>query len=464
MGTLRKVLMIAYFFPPIGGIGSAGSQRVLKFAKYLPDSQWTPVILTVRPEYYESYLSVDPILLEKVPTGMVVVRTRVVRWLTKLLKMKHHLTTLWASRPDERAGAADTKRQSEMVKDIGDDSSRAKSWYQRVKDSITDLFDIPDEEMGWFLPAVAGGWMTMRRERVDVIYSTGRPWTAHLIGLALKLLTGKPLVVDFRDPWITNPFRLQYSWFKEILERNMERTVIEHADVVIANTEELQAEFAVRYSNQPRAKFVSILNGFDPDDYDALPQATPQNSAEYFTVTHTGFLYGKRDPKIFLEAVKMLVNQPCVDRKRFRVRLIGAVALPYNLNDYLFSNKIDDIVQLRDHVPFKDSLEYMRQSTLLLLLQPGTTTQVPSKLFEYIGMRKPILAISPKRGATSSIVRSEGVGEVADPDNTDEIVEALGRLYHQWRSNTSLCATYESAYQKFNVKNMTRQLAEQLPQ
>lgn len=464
MGIPRKVLMIAYFFPPIGGIGSAGSQRVLKFAKYLPDSQQTPVILTVRPEYYESYLSIDPILLEKVPAGMVVVRTRVVRLLTKLLMMKRHLTALWAPRQDERAGAAGTKRESETIKDIGDDSSRGKrkSWYQRGKDSITDLFDIPDEEMGWFLPAVVGGWMAMRRERVDVIYSTGRPWTAHLIGLALKLLTGKSLVVDFRDPWITNPFRLQYSWLKETLERNMERTVIEHADVVIANTEELRTEFAARFPNQPRAKFVSILNGFDPDDYAALPQATPQNSAEYFTVTHTGFLYGKRDPKTFLEAVKMLVDQPQVDRKRFRVRLIGAVDLPYNLKDYLFAKKIDDIVQLCDHVPFKDSLEYMRQSTILLLLQPGTTTQVPSKLFEYIGMRKPVLAISPKRGATSSIVRSEGVGEVADPDNAYEIMEALARLYHQWRSSTPLHATYESAYQKFNVKNMTRQLAEQL--
>lgn len=447
--------MIAYLFPPVGGVGSAGAQRVLKFAKYLPNYQWVPVILTVREDHYESYLSIDHTLLDKVPSGIKVIRTAVVRWLTKLLDWKRKVRNAYGCRHNEHTAQTGER--------CSDDLQRQKGWYQRLKDTVTDLFEIPDEEMGWFVPGLLGGLRVIRRENIDAIYSTGRPWTSHLIGLALKLLTGKPLVVDFRDPWITNPFRLKYSTVRERLETYFERKVIEQADLVIANTDELKEEFRKRFPEKPAERFVSILNGFDPDDY-SLESKTVAGAKDCFTITHTGFLYGKRDPNMFLEAVKHLVEKGTIDRTRLKVWLVGSVELPYSLPKYLSSNKLDDVVYLRDHVPYKESLEYLRQSDLLLLLQPGTKTQIPSKLFEYIGMKKPILAISPRDGSTSVLVTKDNLGSVAEPDRVFEIAESIDKLYQQWEKGSALDSNYKGAYQKFNVKNMTAVLARSLSQ
>lgn len=454
--------MIAYLFPPVGGIGSAGSQRVLKFAKYLPGYHWAPVILTVQEQYYESYFSIDPTLRDKVPSDIRIIRTKVIRWLTTVLECRHRIKHAIRFRRGIASRVAE--KEPEKVKDTGDDSVRDKSWFQRFKDAITDLFEIPDEEAGWFLPGLLAGLSAITREQIDVIYSTGRPWTAHLIGTALKLLTGKPLVVDFRDPWITNPFRLKYSAFRERLETYFEKKVIEQANLVIANTDELQEEFRKRFPNQPAEKFISILNGFDPDDYYVGESKTEECPKERFTVTHAGFLYGRRDPKMFLEAVKLLVEKKAIDHTKLRVCLVGSVELPYSLHEYLSANQLDDVVCLKDHVPYKESLAYLQQSDVLLLLQPGTKTQVPSKLFEYIGMKKPILAVSPRDGSTSALVTKENLGSVAEPDRVLEIAESIEKLYRQWEKGTALDSAYEDAYQKFNVNNMTAVLARVLSQ
>lgn len=458
---MNRLLMIAYLFPPVGGIGSAGSQRALKFAKYLPEFGWKPVILTVRPELYEAHFTVDASLAEKVPSGIAVIRTSVWRGLTRLLLLKQCLKRTNALPAVTQLADPIVNETSRESRGENSEAREGKDWYQRMKDGITDLFEIPDEESGWLVPAVWRGWLVARQADVEIIFSTGRPWTAHVIGLGLKMLTGKRFIADFRDPWITNPFRLRYSWLKEIAERLLERKVIEHADVVVANTEELRKEFMQRFPAEPAGKFVSILNGFDPDDCAGVLEGDRIVEEDNFVVTHTGFLYGKRDPRLFLDAVKQFVEQPTVTRRLVRVCFLGSAELPYNLRDYLVANNLSDVVQLHDHVPFKQSLEFMRRSTLLLILQPGTVTQVPSKLFEYIGMQKPILAVSPVEGATSAIIRGEGVGEIVGPDDIPSMVLALNRFYGQWQAGEPLSATYEQAYQKFNVRNMTGYLAKQ---
>ena len=450
----KKVLMIAYFFPPVGGIGAAGAQRVLKFAKYLPASQWQPVILTGKESAYESYLFLDHSLVEKVPPDTKIIRTTVIRWLATLLKLKNALR---APARAHEAGAKTATTVSPLGKDEGKSVERGR--YQRLKDAFTDLFEIPDEEMGWFLPGVFAGLRAIRRESIDAIFSTGRPWTAHLIGVALKLLTGRPLVVDFRDPWLTNPFRIQYSALKNRLEAALEKQVITHADVVIANTCELREEFIRRFPQQPHSKFMTLLNGFDPDDYVFEGPENADGTNHCFTITHTGFLYGKRDPKMFLEAVKWLLDNQYLNRQDLKIYLVGAIELPYDFPAYLEASGLRDIVVLQEHLPYRQSLEYLWKSDVLLLLQPGTKTQIPSKLFEYIGMRKPIIAVSPRDGATCQLMVNEGLGTVADPENIEEIGQAIRSLYQAWVAGALSATISDETYRKFNAKSITATLA-----
>lgn len=446
--------MVAYLFPPAGGIGAAGSQRVLKFAKYLPRHCWQPVILTCKEEYYETYLSLDQTLLEKIRPGTPIIRTAVIRWFAKFLQSQKAIKTRVLHRQTTPVALGAMSSTA--------DRSLGRGWYQCFKDTITDLFEIPDEEMGWFLPAVWAGLRAIKKESIDAIYSTGKPWTAHLIGLALQRLTRKPLIVDFRDPWMTNPFRTQYSALKDGLEATLEKRVIENASVVIANTDELREEFLRRFPRQPRNKFATLLNGFDPDDYSSETNPNNSDCNRFFTITHTGFLYGKRDPKIFLDAVRLLLEEQRVDRRKLKIFFTGSIELPYNLTEYLSANGLREVVALHDHVPHEQSLKYLLASDVLLLLQPGTKTQIPSKLFEYIGMKKPIVAISPSDGATCRLMIEEGLGPVADPDSVQEIEQVLHTLYQAWRNGSLSSTVNNEAHQKFDVRNITASLASTL--
>lgn len=453
---MKRLLMLAYFFPPVGGIGSAGAQRVLKFAKYLKDAHWQPVIITVKEKSYEPFLSMDRSLLERVPNETLVLRSGVFRGLATLLKLKGTILSGRGRKHVATAPVSDTH--------ILDGKPTNKTRYQRMKDAITDLFEIPDEEMGWFLPGVLAGLRAFARYGFDAIYSTGRPWTAHLIGLGLKALTGKPLIVDFRDPWMTNPFRPEYSSLRTRLETLLERLTIEKADLVISNTSELQEEFIKRFPRQPIAKFHTLFNGFDPDDFPLVSSAVRTHSVEYMTVTHTGFLYGKRDPRSFLDAIRRAIDVGYVNPDRFRVRFIGAIELPYDVAAYLSQHGLDKIVSLQPHVPYKDSLEFLKQSDLLLLLQPGTKTQIPSKVFEYIGVKKPILGISPLEGATANLLRRERLGVIADPDDVQGIAMALRSVFDLWSQRNLSSMMNGSTYQRFDVRNITVELAGKISQ
>jgi glycosyltransferase involved in cell wall biosynthesis len=447
--------MIAYFFPTVGGIVAAGWQRTLKFAKYLLQNRWEPVILTVREGCYESYLTLDPTLLQRVPGEITVVRTGVIRWLTKLLQAKN----AFRSKP----GGQETKLQPHAGSAQEVEASETSGWYQTLKNGFTDLFEIPDAEIGWFLPAFTTGWRVIKSENVDTIYATGKPWTAHLVGVALKKITGKPLVVDFRDPWLTNPFRKAASTFRDRVEAYLERKVIEKADVVITNTLALKEEFVARFPRQAPGKFVALLNGFDPDDFAGAPK-THSHRAKKFTVMHTGFLYGKRDPRLFLEAVRRLVETQRVDSEKMKISLIGSVDLTYDLAEYLRSHRLDEIITLVNHVPYQTSIEYLRDADVLLLLQPGTTTQVPSKLFEYIALGRPILAICPHGGATAQLVVEESLGVTAEADCIEEIASALEALYRDWQHGAKARDGIGQTREKFNVKNLTAILARKFDQ
>jgi glycosyltransferase involved in cell wall biosynthesis len=455
MLNMKRVLMIAYYFPPVGGIGVAGSQRILKFAKYLPSYGWEPIVLSVKEHSYESYLATDPSLLAKVPGGIPVIRTGVIRWMTHLLELKGKLRSAPIQPQSPQASSTDAPQ--------GSARSAGRGRYQQIKDTITDLFEIPDEEMGWILPATVAGLRVYLQQGYDAIVSTGRPWSAHVIGVLLRTLTGKPFIADFRDPWMTNPFRLPYSAVRDRAEAALELQTIQRADAIAANTYELQEEFVKRFPRLPAEKFLTLLNGYDQDDFAESPVPSLSMSVERpFTVVHTGFLYGRRDPKRVLDAVCQLRDQGRIDPTRVEIQLMGSIELPYDLSEYLRSRRLAEMVKVLPHMPYSQSLGYLRRSHIQLLLQPGTKTQVPSKLFDYIGVGRPILTVSPLDGATANLIRRNGLGLVADPDDVGAIADSLAQLYEQWLAGTLPDQLEESVRQKFDVRLVTGVLASKL--
>lgn len=444
--------MIAYYFPPAG---VSGIYRTMRFLKYLPECDWRPVILTLRPDAYEANEPRDASLLERLPPDLTIIRTAECRVLERLQRLRRLVRPAGESVPTGTPQPPVHERRETAV-----------SRWQRFKDGVTGLLSTPDRQIVWFFPAVRAGWRAIRQGDVAVVYSTGKPWTAHLVGYVLRRLTGVPWVADFRDPWLNNPSSAPMSRMRQMIEARMERAVICRANVVVANTDAVRQEWVQRYPFLKPDKLVTITNGFDPDEQpsQAMNQASQSPSQPpKLTLTHAGALYAQRYPHDFFVALDRVLATGTVPDDRLRVNLVGS----WDTQTHTFlaqHPRVAEVVELVPQVPREVYLNYLQQSDVLLLQQPQTTSQIPAKVFEYLQAGKTILALTPPHGATGHLVQSEGLGRVCDATDTKAIEDVLIAFYHDFTAGTLKPVLSAAGYQKYDMRHLTHRLASHFDQ
>ena len=406
-----RTLVIAYDFPPHAAIGT---QRTLRFVRHLDEQGWPTAVLTGKASAYRSGTPVDNGLLERVPSQADVVRTGVLRPIDRLGAMLRPRAQHAPASPAKSGGSAGGAAAAAQP--------ARKSRVRAIKQWVDMVASIPDSEVGWLLPAVFRGVQFARRWRPEVIYSSAPPWTGHLVAGAVALLTGRPWVADFRDPWARAPWRSARAHpLANRAAARFERWAVEHAAAVIFTTEAVHGDFAARYGEGCRAKSFVVPNGCDASMFDGVPSEEPES----FVLLHAGSLYGGRDPQPLFRAIASAIASGKIDRARFRLRLLGAVALgDTDLRRSAAQMGLGDVIELLPRADHRASLQAMRSASALLLLQQGTTMSVPAKLYEYLAAGKRIFAICDE-GETAALVRRSGVGAVAPAADAGALEAAL---------------------------------------
>ena len=457
----KKVLFIAYIFPPLA---RAGVHRTVRFTRYLPEQGWDLTVLTVAESSYPPQSPVDRELLKKIPAGVQIVSAPVFQGTENLFRVKDVFRRRQnaAARPAGAAARAAPKsaaNSSEAEGEGGATAAKKRGFKQRGKDFLYDLVTTPDKEINWLPYALRQALKLHRQEKFDLIYSTAPPFTAHLIAKYLKRLTGLPWVADFRDPWARAPWKseiLADSWRGKMAAR-LERQFVQHADRIILNTDWNAREFAQFYGEELARKFAVITNGFDPQDFAGIP-ARPERSAKMI-LTHTGALYRRRNPLEFFKACENLLLQRKISPQELEIRFIGVIA-PELYKCFEGGEELRQVITVMPQVSHREALAYQMESDVLLILQPGTSVSVPGKIFEYIGMRKRILALTPA-GATADIVRENNLGPVLEPEDISGIEAALLQFVHEFRHGGMQAPSANGAFKKYDGVELARQLHEE---
>jgi glycosyltransferase involved in cell wall biosynthesis len=404
---MKKVLVVAYHYPPVGG---GGVFRTLKFTKYLPQFGFKPYVLTVK---NSMYIPKDPTLVKEIPPETRVIAT---------FSFEHRIM-------------------------------RAS----RLLNIDPEWFFITDVNLGWLPFAVHAGTKIIRKENIDVIYVTAPIWTSLLIGYLLKKKTHKPLVVDFRDPWTLHPFKKTPTKVHARIENYLERRVLMNADYVIAVSQPFRRKLIEKYPFL-ETKFEVIMNGFDPDDFKDLKRQSPQGT---FSIVYTGSLYGLRTPKYFLLALQKLIQEKENLKKQIKVKFVGnhgkeAPILVEKLG-------LNDMVQFIGYMPHEKCLELMVNSHILLLIRADegdkTSGIVTGKLFEYLISGRPVLALTPKTSIVADIIQSANAGLVVSSD-VEAIKNAILKFYEQWIEGKLSTTTNMATIERYNRKVLTRKLAQ----
>jgi glycosyltransferase involved in cell wall biosynthesis len=382
-----KVLLVTMYFPPAGG---GGVQRPLKFATHLPaHGIETHVLAPDDPKWIHS----DPDLVP--PTQAWIHRARYLgpraRKLADELHGRHGLDRL---------------------------SRQARSLSRRVL--------VPDENIGWNLTAIPAAVRIVKNEGIDVVITTSPPNSVHLVGAAVKRLTGARWVADLRDSVGAHPHRRVESASvraKEKVSESVARLVARQADVIVAASEAIADEAR---KLEPAGVVTTIQNGADFDDFAGLEY----HRGDRFRITHTGSFFGKRDPRPFLTALAESGLDDVV------ARFVGDFRAADR--EWAETLGLGPKLELHPYVPRRESLALQRDSDALLLLIPDADGRgqgvLSGKVFEYLAAERPILAAVPPDGAAADLIRETGAGVVAAADDVPALTAALTELYRKWQA------------------------------
>jgi glycosyltransferase involved in cell wall biosynthesis len=389
---VKRVLMIAYHFPPLRG--SSGIQRSLKFAQYLPQQGWQPLVLSAHPRAYPNRGDDQ---MGEIPPDTVV----------------------------RRAFAIDSAR------------------HLAIRGRYIGWTALPDRWVSWCLGAVPAGLRLIRRYRPQVIWSTYPIASANLIGLALHKLTGLPWIADLRDPMTDDDYprdplmRKIYRW--------IEKRTVYNCTVAVCTTPGAIVTYTRRFPELPRSRFVVIENGYDEENFSDAASGTAamaRPAGQPFTLVHSGIIYpSERDPVPLFEALAELQAQGAITPQRLHL-VLRATSHDDYLAGLIARYGIGQLVSLAPHIPYREALREMLTADGLLLLQASNCNhQIPAKLYEYLRARRPVLALTDASGDTAAALRSAGIDSIAPLDDKDGIKAGLLRFLQRAEAGQAPLAT-----------------------
>jgi hypothetical protein len=408
-GGERRVLMVAFHFPPMAG--SSGLQRTLRFVQHLPEFGWQPIVLTAHPRAYET-TSDD--LIAEVPKGVVV----------------------------KRASAFDTARHFSLF-------GRYPSFLAR-----------PDRWRSWLWSGVRTGMRLIRELDPDIIWSTYPIASAHQLAARMQKATSIPWVADFRDPMAQDGYPSDPEVWESF--RRIEEMAAHRASRLTFVTPGALRLYRDRYCAVPDSHFALIENGYDDASFSAAEAGVrirePLNPGKV-TLLHSGVVYpSERDPSSLFAAIGRLYVRGVLRRNSFRIRFRAPVHSDL-LHRLARDAGIERLVEVLPAVPYQAALQEMLCADGLVVMQ-GTNCneQVPAKVYEYLRARRPLLGLADPNGDTGRLLHSVGVEGIARLEDS-EAVESVLLEFVSALIEGRATAPRESAVEGASRQARTRDLA-----
>jgi glycosyltransferase involved in cell wall biosynthesis len=391
-----KILIVSYYFAPYNTIGAI---RMTKMAKYLERLGHDVQIITATDQPLPKRLTIES-------DEKKMIRTK---WFNPL-KLIHSFI-----------GGQHT------VSEKGYELSKRGWFLKKLANLYKQLFHFPDGQIGWYPYGVKAGEKLLKNWEADVIVASGAPFTSFLIAKKLSKRFDIPWIADFRDLWVDNA-NYDYSIFRKKVESWFERKTIVTAASIVTVSEPLAEILRKKYSKQVQV----IMNGYDHEDYPPKQPSVIKNerikqereNVEKLTIVYTGMVYEtKQNVEPLFEALaqdKQLANSVAVTFYGRNLQIVERLRNKYKLND---------TVTIQSPISHRNALQVQWDADILLLLLWNDSSQkgiYTGKLFEYLGARRPILAIGNGNDVAAKLINSFQRGKVCTTAND------IARQLHEW--------------------------------
>jgi len=416
-----KALILTYYWPPAGG---SGVQRWLYFVKYLREFGIEPIVFTVENPNYP----IEDASLEKhIPKDIEIIRHKI--WEPNAFLNKKQKKT-----------AAGFLNQNPTI-------------LQKLLQYIRANYFIPDARKFWIKPSVKKLSNYLAKHKIDWVITTGPPHSVHLIGKALKEKHTIKWLADFRDPWTEIDYFHQLPLTKKSLlkHQSLEKAVLASANLITVVSQTMAKKYKITNSNCH-----VITNGFDGSISEGI-----QKLDSKFTLTHVGMLNADRNPKLFWESIRELIDENPEIKNKIQINLIGKVA--EEVIENIKKNKLNNYVSITSYLPHEAVYNRFTKSQVLLLFVndvPNAKGIVTGKVFEYFQAKRPILAIGPTSGDLDLIINETKTGTLVGFQDKAKLKELIVKYFKAFINNVLIIES--KGIEKYQRKKLTQQLAKLL--
>ena len=437
----KRVLMVAYQFPPLSG---SGVFRSLKFAKYLPEFGWKPtVISTNRPRPGWNYA--DESLVKEIPNNMDVIRIPdKVNSLYKNVLSDYEDILL----PFLRDNFHGNEEAEDLIFTL-----------EKTKIGRAELINFPCTCLTWAYDVIQYIKNNMDIRQFHAIYTSSDPYSAHLVGAFFKREYGIPWVADYRDLWTGDPTRkMDYKKPKDKLFFYLEDAMLHQADKSITVEEHLLSDYVERF-HISKENVAAITNGYDESDFSGL--STKNKHSDKFIINYSGLLHVDRNIDAVLLALRQLCDEGNMEPSCVKFCIVGD-ARQYNPYQEAEKYKLGSIIeQIRFSSHHEAILSNIRANILLLLVgdEDRVKFSYTGKIFDYLRSGRPILALAPTNGVVAQTLQETGHGEACLSTDLPGIKAFILQEYRKWQRGDKRELLHSPLIKRFERKNLTGQLA-----
>ncbi len=413
-----KVLVIAYYFPPMG---FSGVQRTLKMCKYAGDFNWKPTVITASETGY--YAHDNSLMKDAEKTNIEIIRT---------------------------AG----KDINSLLSKFGTIKMPGE-FLRKTFSLISKSFFIPDNKKSWAKQAYEAAREVLTKEKFDIIFITVPPFSSFKYCAKLKKEFNTPLFVDYRDLWTKNQFAFYPTPYHKLRHKKMEESLLRLADKVLVTNRNAKESMIKSFPFLDFEDITIVNHGFDPEDFENV--VSQKTNPAKMILTYSGIFYEKITPKYFLRAFKKLITERPDVAAKIELHFVGDLR---KHNQKLVKKlELQEYVHEHGYMEHSEVIKKLVSSDVLWMMYgklKDAEAVSPGKLYEYFGSGKPIIA-SVIDGAAKKSAEEYGSAIITPPDDIDAIKEAILKMFDDFTKGT-LPKPKEDAIIKFNRRNITELL------
>lgn len=427
---MKKVVILAYFFPPCQ---LTASQRTFGWAKCLKEQGWDPVVIT---RNWEHHIAGPDDMHHDSGKELIIEEN---------LDFEAHYIPFRGNLRD-RLYAKHGKSKFNLIRKV---LSFIELLLHHFTNQVISYSNIYDYALDY----------CKSNKDVKAIVVTGNPFELFRFGYLLHKETGIPWIADYRDDWNTSEVNDSRGFADGLLKKLDVRSEKKWVGTssYITSISPYYVQKISEFTNRPGKV---ILNGFFEED---LKKFKDLDLEKEFTIVYNGMLYPSQEIEVFLDALKQFINKHSELRGKIKMKFPGILFLKHVAERVRKLMKgYEDILIMTERISRNEVLELQAKAHLLIMISHRGAIGIPSsKIYEYLGLGKPVLICPGDKDILDNTFSPYNLGEIAY--NAEEAYQTIDKYMQIYLDGNYQELKADLNYTgQFSRRNQSASLAELL--